>query len=86
MSHKDRLIAFLKKDVGGLGLSNSQIKEFSSMLKNLEIIDMSSSRNAEWLISDTKGQAVLVSLGTYYSLGMLSKISEIKDLCMENKV
>ena len=79
-SHQERLISFLKKDVGGLNLSNSQVKDFSNQLKVLGIIDMSKTSTQEWLMSDKIGQGVLITLGTYYSLGFLSKWVEITNI------
>ena len=80
MSHQDRLISFLKKEVGGAGLSNTQIKEFSSNLKVLGIIDLSKSNTQEWLMNDKVGQSTLITLVTWFSLGLLSKIVEIKNI------
>ena len=77
-SHTDKLIMFLKRDVGGAGLSNEQIKEFSSQLKELALIDMSVSKNAEWLVTEMEGQQVLVQLVSMYTLGLLHNIVSIK--------
>ena len=77
-SHTDRLIAFLKKDVGGAGLSNDQIRDFSSTLKDLDLIDMSISANAEWLITDMTGQQCLSQLVSSYTLGILTNIKILK--------
>ena len=77
-SHTDKLIMFLKRDVGGAGLSNEQIKEFSSQLKELALIDMSVSKNAEWLVTEMEGQQVLVQLVSMYTLGLLTNIAHIK--------
>jgi len=79
-SHQTRLLGFLSKEVGGLGLSNSQIKDFSNQLKVLGIIDMSKSSTQEWLMSDKVGQSTLITVGTWYSLGLLSKIADIKTI------
>jgi len=78
VSHTDKLIMFLKRDVGGAGLSNEQIKEFSSQLKELALIDMSVSKNAEWLVTEMEGQQVLVQLVSMYTLGLLHNIVSIK--------
>jgi len=77
-SHTDKLIMFLKRDVGGAGLSNEQIKEFSSQLKELALIDMSVSKNAEWLVTEMEGQQVLVQLVSMYTLGLLHNVVSIK--------
>ena len=82
-SHTDRLVAFLKKDIGGAGLSNEQIREFSKQLKELDIIDMSVSANAEWLITNGTGQQVLVQLVSWYTLGLLANINNIKKTIKE---
>ena len=79
-SHKERLISFMKKEVGGFGFSNDNIKKFSSDLKALGILDMSKPETAEWLMNDKVGQSTLIALGTWYSLGLLSKIAEIKNI------
>lgn len=78
MSHKDRLISFLKKDVNGAGLNNEQIRQFSQQLKEIDIIDMSVSANAEWLITTGNGQQVLIQLVSWYTLGLLTNIATIK--------
>ena len=69
---------FLKRSVGGAGLSNEQIKEFSSQLKELALIDMSVSKNAEWLVTEMEGQQVLVQLVSMYTLGLLHNVVSIK--------
>ena len=79
-SHQDRLVAFLKKEVGGANLSNNQIKDFSSQLKQLGIADMSKTSTAEWLIKDSVGQSTLITLVSWYSLGLLSKMADIKTI------
>ena len=79
-SHQDRLIAFLKKDVGGANLSNEQIREFSKNLKELEILDLSRSSTAQWVTQDEVGQSTLITLVTWYSLGLLQKITDIKKI------
>jgi len=77
-SHEAKLIKFLSKDIGGMGMSNTQIKQFSSDLKELGILDLSKSNTQSWLMTDKIGQASLVTLGTWSTLGLLSKIAEIK--------
>ena len=79
MSHTDRLISFLKKDVNGAGLSNEQIRQFSQQLKDIGLIDMSSSANAEWLMTSSNGQQVLIQLVSWYTLGLLTNIATIKN-------
>lgn len=83
MSHKDRLIAFLKKDVGGMGMTNQQVKSFSSELKELGILDLSKSNTQQWVITEAEGQASLITLGTWSQLGLLSKLVEIKQITKE---
>ena len=78
-SHQDRLVAFLKKDVGGAGLSNQQVKEFSSLCRELGIIDLSKTEYQEWVMKDPDGQTVLIQLVSWYSLGLLNNIKNIKD-------
>jgi len=82
-SHEAKLIKFLSKDIGGMGMSNTQIKQFSSDLKELGILDLSKSNTQSWLMTDKIGQASLVTLGTWHSLGLLSKIAEIKTICKD---
>ena len=77
-SHEAKLIKFLSKDIGGMGMSNTQIKQFSSDLKELGILDLSKSNTQSWLMTDKIGQASLVTLGTWSTLGLISKIAEIK--------
>lgn len=78
VSHTEKLIKFLKRDVGGAGLSNEQIKEFSSQLKELGLIDMSVSKNAEWMVTEMEGQQVLIQLVSMYTLGLLNNVVTIK--------
>lgn len=80
LSHKDRLISFLKKDIGGFGMTNKQVSSFSQELKDLEILDLSKSNTQEWVMNNSQGQASLVTLGTWSQLGLLSKLVEIKIL------
>ena len=77
-SHQDRLIAFLKKDVGGAGLSNEQIREFSTSLKELDILNLSNPQTAEWVMVDAVGQQVLIQLISWYSLGLLTNLVILK--------
>ena len=79
-SHQDRLIAFLKKEQGGMGLSNQQIKAFSNEVRELGFLDLSKSSTQQFVMTDKVGQGVLITLGTYYSLGLLNKFVEIKHL------
>jgi hypothetical protein len=46
-------------------------------------LDMSKPETAEWLMNDKVGQSTLITLGTWYSLGLLSKIAEIKEICKD---
>ena len=80
ISHKDKLIAFLKKDVGGMNLSNQQIKDFSNEVRALGLLDLSKTSTQEWVMTDKIGQGVLITLGTYYTLGFLNKFVEIKNI------
>ncbi len=80
MSHQENLVKFLRREIGGANLSNEQIKQFSKQLKELGILDMSKSNTAEWLIRDSVGQATIITLVTWFSLGLLSKIVDIKTI------
>lgn len=84
-SYTERLVAFLSKNTGGAGLSRSQIKDFSSQLKELELIDLSVSSNAEWVVTDLLGQQVLIQLVSWYSLGLLNNIVTIKKTIRNRK-
>jgi len=77
-SHTDRLVKWLMKQEGGAGLKAEQVRDFSSQLKQSDIIDMSVSSNAEWLMTDSNGQQVLSQLVAWYTLGLLSNIAIIK--------
>jgi len=79
-SHQTRLLGFLKKEVGGFGMSNEDIKRFSNDLKTLGILDMSKSNTQQWLMEDDTGRASLITLGTWSQLGLLGKIAEIKTI------
>ena len=83
MSHQDRLVAFLKKEQGGMNLSNQQIKDFSNEVRALGLLDLSKSATQEWVMTDEIGQGVLVTLGTYFTLGLLNKFVEIKEICKD---
>lgn len=85
LSHTDKLIAWLKKDIGGAGLSNEQIREFSTRLKELDIINLSDSSKAEWVMNNPTGQQVLIQLVSWYSLGLLTNLVNIKKQCKDNK-
>ena len=76
-SHQDRLIAFLKKEVGGAGFNNEQVRDFSRTLKETGIIDLSKSSTQEWVTQDSNGQQVLVQLISWYSLGLLTNLEQI---------
>ena len=80
LSYQEKLVRFLKKEVGGANLSNHQVKDFSTTLKELDMIDMSKTESARWLISEAEGQAVLTTLVTWYSLGLLQKMNDIKTI------
>ena len=80
MSHQDRLVAFLRKDNGGMNLSNQQIKDFSNEVRALGLLDLSKTSTQEWVMTDKIGQGVLITLGTYYTLGLLNKFVEIKNI------
>ncbi len=84
-SHQDRLIAFLKKDVGGAGFTNEQVRDFSRTLKETGIIDLSKSSTQEWVTQDSNGQQVLVQLISWYSLGLLTNLEQIIKTCKDVK-
>lgn len=79
-SHQDRLVAFLKKEVGGAGFSNQQIKEFSTSLKELDLLNLSNPQTAEWVMTDAVGQQTLIQLVSWYSLGLLTNLVNLKKI------
>ena len=73
LSHKERLVKFLIKELGG----TEQVKRFSAELKALGICDLSESKTAEYVMT-TEGAAYLFSLVTYFNFGLLNKLVEIE--------
>ena len=53
-----------------------KVKEFSSTLRDLNICDLSTDKHLDAVTKD--GGAILIVLVSWYQLGMLSKLIEIK--------
>ena len=79
-SHQEKLLKFFRKEKGGFNMSSLEIKRFSNELKVLGILDLSKSNTQEWVLTDSVGQASLITLGTWSQLGLLGKIAEIKTI------
>ena len=71
-SHEAKLIKFLVKELGG----SSNVKRFSSELKDIGI-DLSKTKTQEFIMS-ADGAPLLFSLVSYFTFGILSKITQIK--------
>jgi len=71
-SHQDKLLKLLKKELG----SNHEIKRFSAELKELGI-DLSKTSTQEFVTSPT-GAPLLFTLVSYFTFGILHKLTEIK--------
>ena len=72
MSHEQKLIKLLLKELGG----QEQVKRFSSELKVLGI-DLSTTRTQEFITSP-EGAPLLYTLVSYFTFGILNKLTEIK--------
>ena len=71
---KDNLAKFLQKELG----SSHRVKEFASLYRDLGICNLSDIKDVERVTDD--GGAVLMTLVTWYSLGLTSKFIEIKNI------
>ena len=71
-SKRDQLTGMLIKELGNA----SNVKEFSQMLRDLDICDL---RNDKDFINATKdGGTLFMTLITWYQLGFMSKMLQIK--------
>lgn len=73
MSHQDKLLKLLKKELG----SNHEIKRFSAELKELGI-DLSKT-STQAFVTSPEGAPMLFTLVSYFTFGILNKIVEIQD-------
>lgn len=80
LSHKERLVKFLIKELGG----TEQVKRFSTELKTLGICDLSESKTAEYVMSE-EGAVYLFTLVTNFQFGLLNKLVEIQNKIKGNK-
>jgi len=78
ISHEQKLIKFLVKELGG----SSNVKRFSSELKELGI-DLSKSKTQEFVMS-SEGSPMLFTLVSYFTFGILHKMSEIQKAINES--
>ncbi len=79
-SHEQKLIKFLVKELDG----SSNVKRFSSELKDIGI-DLSKTSTQEFVMSPT-GSPMLFTLVSYFTFGILHKMSEIKQSINEGLV
>ncbi len=68
--HKKQIIATLKRELG----TAKEVSKFSNTLKDLQLIDLSKDEQLESAVND----GTLMTFLTYYSLGILPKLVEIK--------
>ena len=69
---KSHLIGFLIRELGGA----DNVKEFSNLLRELGICDLKKDSHLELAAAD--GGALLSTLVSWYQLGLLPKIAELK--------
>lgn len=71
---RSHLVSFLVRELGG----TDKVREFSSMLKQLDLCDLTV--DSDLLKATENGGAILQTFVTWYMLGLLPKLVEIKDL------
>ena len=78
-SKRDQLTGMLIKELGNA----SNVKEFSQMLRDLDICDLRDDTEFNNITKD--GAPYLLTLITYFNFGFLNKLLEIKQHTKENK-
>jgi len=76
---RNQLVDWLKKELGSV----HNVKEFSETIRYLELGDLRDDKEFTRITDD--GGAVLLTLVSWYSLGLLSKLKEIKQKIKEEK-
>jgi len=69
--HKSQIIATLKRELG----SSKEVKLFSETLRNLDLCDLSDDAKLERVANN----GALLTYLTFYSLGVLPKLIELKN-------
>ena len=74
---RKHLIEFLIKELGGV----EKVKHFSSLLKSLNLCNLTEDNDLEKVAAN--GGVILQTLVTWYMLGFLDKLNDIKKLIKE---
>jgi len=68
--HKKQIVKTLIRELG----SSAEVSKFSQMLRDLQLVDLKQDAQLEKAANDGS----LIIFVTYYSLGLIPKLSELK--------